>query len=1390
MLTTQTMTDHFELSFRLHRVLVAACLCGAIAVPSIAQNGGGVPPSAHTRFSDTTSGGSKTSGAKISPAIETSATGDLSPSAKKISFEQASADDPKPVDPWYLTDTAGSHEISGNRSTSGSQSFYIRGASGLGSTRANLDVDLSGVSEIRLDAYLERGSVTSGDVKVNIDDKSNTVIRVENETEGTWHVDMQGDVSGYSGSHTLVLWARGDGNAAFFDDLEFYDGSGTRLSLSEVVIGVAGSRIYVDTDATGANDGSSWNDAYVHLQDALDRANRNPSVNHELWVAEGTYYPDRDDVDNNGDGSTEHSADADTSFTLTRDSVAIYGGFSGGETSRSGRDPAAHVVVLSGDITGNDDPFAPNTDTDSDGSTPEQTDHINSPNATHVMYLDGRGSANITSATVLDGLTITAGRSDEASFPQNVGGGILCDGWYEGNECSPDLTDVTVKGNHGVGGAGLFNIGAGGGRSDPTLTNVSFNGNAASSVAGAMYNDAGDGSQGGSASPTVSGGTFTNNLADYGGAIYNEATGGMGNMSVTNTTFKSNVATLAGGAIYIFSASGGTANPVISGAAFSSNSAEFGGAVYVYSDFTDTNGDPSKADPSFVNGTTFGDNVVGTSGGAIYINANNGGTATPSLDGVDFSSNDAGYGGAVYLESDSIDGGGGASVADPLIGNGTSLSTNVADHGGAVFVNANDGGTARPLFSNVTFAQNESTNQGGAVEVLGRGQDGLGNPSVAEPAFTSVWFLKNEAAYGGAVRTRTGGGGTAHPSVSNAVFSGNTASSDGGAVMNETALTLTNISAAGNSATDRGNFLSNGRGNPDLRNVVLWNASSSGAEVHVANGTPSIRYSLVDGGCPSGASCSGNLIDNDPQFAGENGGAGPDGIFGTSDDDVRLQGPGSPNGASPAIDAGDNAALDYDGDGQMELTRDFQGKSRRIDVDSVSDDGSGSSPIVDVGAYESDGSALRTGVSRPSQLSVDVHRSFGDETERTNYELVALPGAPTGSVDQTLSGSNPENWRAFREAGSLSGDGSDIIEYDGSDAFDFGPGRGFWVLADAPWSVTRDVSTVRFTNAQARAIDLHPGWNIISNPFGEDVSWDRVEQENSLSAGLWEWSGSWSEVQTFTSATDGAAYYVRNRAGLDSLLIPYPVGKNGVARATGKTTPREFRLSLRTDRTTRSTVRVGISRGATDGLDSFDRYAPPTRFQRASLHLRSDSVDAPLAADIRSGPLQRGMRYDLTLEVAPGESTILQAENLSAFGEEEVVLISQASASEYDLHREGQIEMTPKRDSSRWVLLIGDEGYVASEKKKIVPKTVQLQGNSPNPVRHSTRIEYALPEKQQVTLTIYDVLGRRVEVLVSERKSAGVHSVQWTGDHVASGVYFYRLRAGEATKTRKMVVVH
>ncbi len=88
-----------------------------------------------------------------------------------------------------------------------------------------------------------------------------------------------------------------------------------------------------------------------------------------------------------------------------------------------------------------------------------------------------------------------------------------------------------------------------------------------------------------------------------------------------------------------------------------------------------------------------------------------------------------------------------------------------------------------------------------------------------------------------------------------------------------------------------------------------------------------------------------------------------------------------------------------------------------------------------------------------------------------------------------------------------------------------------------------------------------------------------------------------------------------------------------------------------------------------------------------------------------------------------------------------------------------------------------------------IPIQYQLYQNYPNPFNLTTTIQYELPHRSDVQITIYDLLERKVTTLLSETQDAGYKSIQWDATNVSSGMYFYQIRVGEYEQTRKMVVL-
>lgn len=101
---------------------------------------------------------------------------------------------------------------------------------------------------------------------------------------------------------------------------------------------------------------------------------------------------------------------------------------------------------------------------------------------------------------------------------------------------------------------------------------------------------------------------------------------------------------------------------------------------------------------------------------------------------------------------------------------------------------------------------------------------------------------------------------------------------------------------------------------------------------------------------------------------------------------------------------------------------------------------------------------------------------------------------------------------------------------------------------------------------------------------------------------------------------------------------------------------------------------------------------------------------------------------------------------------------------------------------------------VPGEQPDLLPAGFSLRQNYPNPFNPSTQIEYELPTKSHVTVSVFNLLGQKVRILVNQVESAGSHKIEWdgrdeAGNRTATGMYLYRIEAGDFKQTKKMILL-
>ena len=148
---------------------------------------------------------------------------------------------------------------------------------------------------------------------------------------------------------------------------------------------------------------------------------------------------------------------------------------------------------------------------------------------------------------------------------------------------------------------------------------------------------------------------------------------------------------------------------------------------------------------------------------------------------------------------------------------------------------------------------------------------------------------------------------------------------------------------------------------------------------------------------------------------------------------------------------------------------------------------------------------------------------------------------------------------------------------------------------------------------------------------------------------------------------------------------------------------------------------------------------------------------------------------------------------IPAAGDSFVVLTTTGSVSDsfMTVNAQSGLYVYVKINSNNVTVFVDSVGVLAVEEisDSEIVDNFELQQNYPNPFNPSTNIQFALPQSSFVTLEVFNALGERLDVLVSQELSSGTYNYDWNASNLTSGVYFYRLQAADFVETKKMMLL-
>lgn len=372
-------------------------------------------------------------------------------------------------------------------------------------------------------------------------------------------------------------------------------------------------------------------------------------------------------------------------------------------------------------------------------------------------------------------------------------------------------------------------------------------------------------------------------------------------------------------------------------------------------------------------------------------------------------------------------------------------------------------------------------------------------------------------------------------------------------------------------------------------------------------------------------------------------------------------------------------------------------------------------------------------------------------------------------------------------------------------------GKAFWLITRSGVDLWDTGPGTTFPLDGEFQIGLSEGWNFIGNPFNFSIPVDRLRTADGQDLVLRTYgSGGYnSPSNPVTAMQPFVGYAVFSESQTTLFVDPTPASGSSAAEAGKQQRVQarfdpdwRIRIIGRTAQAQDADNVAGVMRTATAGRDAVDWAEPPFvsgavsvsfprpgwgRAQRFSTDIRPVPArgDAWTFEVSTNAARPVSLVFDGVQQVPPGWDVWLLDEKLK-------VARDLQAASRYEL------DAPVPEEKRRFQLVVGTSAFVKErlQSAEALPGSYALESVFPNPSRGQTTIRFGLPQEEDVTVEVYNVLGQRVATLLQRAsRKEGFHAVQWDGRDgqgaaLASGVYFIRLRAGDFVATEKVVRVN
>ena len=438
--------------------------------------------------------------------------------------------------------------------------------------------------------------------------------------------------------------------------------------------------------------------------------------------------------------------------------------------------------------------------------------------------------------------------------------------------------------------------------------------------------------------------------------------------------------------------------------------------------------------------------------------------------------------------------------------------------------------------------------------------------------------------------------------------------------------------------------------------------------------------------------------------------------------------------------------------------------------------------------------------SNPSKESSIDYRMISLPCNLANVKVNGTAKSPLRVSDIIITGDQGSDWALYRDNGQTTNYKVSLSKGIALTK----TGEGFWLVKSGGLSMPTLSSEIVLDQDHCATLTVNPNtWNIIGNPYTENVLWQSIQDQNGLSGKIWSYNGSGFDASSTMEPYKG--YYYMETQGSSQLKIPNP---NGIAstqalakRSLYSTFSEEgnwqVRIQLSSERNQDKQNVVGVHPKASQGLDVYDDYKPPMFKDQAYLVFKRpewNSRHSSFSSDIRP-VFSKGQIWEFVVINPIGGKTSLELVPENVPDGYRVVLKDSLNANPFEIKDRSTYSYVSQVKKQAFKMLVGTDGFIEESLEKLKPEEYALMQNYPNPFNPETVIGFKLKEQGKVNLIIYNVLGQKVKTLVSEQLKAGTHNVVWDGTNnsgvkVSSGVYFYRLMTkGTRIGVKKMTLL-